>query len=381
MRRPRAALALCVSAASLLVVGPAEAHQHSEEREEPAGQATTCHDVLEGEPAYEVKHSTDPSSDDKVRSGDAIAVRMTWKADDFTDAPLYDILSCVTVEGVLDETLGVHEEDAPNRGEYTHRFTIPAGLPSGAEVCVRGAIAGDGNGYFERNLTDDECLTTVESPETDPAPDPQDCADSPGSPECAEDPDSPECVESPGSPDSPGSQECVEDPDSPECVESPGSPDSPGSQECVEDPESPECVESPGSPECVEDPGSPDCVESPGSPACVEDPGSPDCVESPGSPGCSGSPAPPAAPAPPAPPAPPSVAPETETAPAAEPAPREGPEVGDDKFTRAGTGPATGPQLEKALPKTGSRREVPMGLAGMLIALGGAFVAINPRRR
>lgn len=179
MRRTLKAVAV-VGICGVSLFGFASARAE-EERPEPSGQTTTCQDVLETKPGHEVDQSTDPSDGADVRAGDGISVRMVWDAEDFTDAPLYDVLSCVTVGGVLDETLGVHAQDPPNSGEFAHRLTVPASLPSGTELCVSGAVAGDGNGYFERNVTTDDCFTSVGSPaessplvETPPAPPPAD---------------------------------------------------------------------------------------------------------------------------------------------------------------------------------------------------------------
>src|SRR5688500_8174971 len=104
MRRTRTAM-VCVGICGVAVLGFASADAQEEERPEPAGQSTTCQDVLEGTPGHEVDQSTDPPDGAELRAEDGVSVGMVWDAEDFTDAPLYDVLSCVTVDGVLDEAL------------------------------------------------------------------------------------------------------------------------------------------------------------------------------------------------------------------------------------------------------------------------------------
>lgn len=128
----------------------------------PPGEVpTTCVDVLEGRPGNELRKATDPADGSKVGAGQVVEVRMTWKAEDFTEAPLH-ALDCVTVDDHLEVGLSFEERRAPNDGEFTHRFTVPGSLPAGTRICDRGAVAGDGNGYFERNKSNDVCFTVVE---------------------------------------------------------------------------------------------------------------------------------------------------------------------------------------------------------------------------
>jgi LPXTG-motif cell wall-anchored protein len=130
----------------------------------PPGEVpTTCVDVLEGRAGNELRKATDPPDGSKVGAGQVVEVRMTWKAEDFAEAPLH-ALDCVTVDDHLEVGLSFEERRAPNDGEFTHRFTIPGGLPAGTRICDRGAVAGDGNGYFERNKSNDVCFTVVAAP-------------------------------------------------------------------------------------------------------------------------------------------------------------------------------------------------------------------------
>jgi LPXTG-motif cell wall-anchored protein len=133
---------------------------------------TTCREVLDGDPGHELEKDTDPSDGSDVRAGQVIEVRMTWKANDFTDAPLDVVLDCVTVDGRLDTALSGEERGALNDGEFTHRYTVPDGLPAGTEICDRGGIAGDGRGYFELNKSNDVCFTVVETREEQATPPP-----------------------------------------------------------------------------------------------------------------------------------------------------------------------------------------------------------------
>jgi hypothetical protein len=160
----------CAGIVSLALFGPMDPAA-AEEKVPPTGQETTCADVLAGEGAHEqgFEQATDPSKGSEVRPGDVVEVRMTWKADDFTEAPLYHALGCVTVDGDLNESLSRIEPKAENDGEFTHSFTVPEGLPAGSEICTRGAIAGDGNGYFELNKTNIACFGVVQGQSPPPA--------------------------------------------------------------------------------------------------------------------------------------------------------------------------------------------------------------------
>jgi hypothetical protein len=123
---------------------------------------------------------------------------MTWDATDFADVPLYHALDCVTVDGRLRTGLSLDEHQSPNDGEFTHQFEVPAGLMIGTEICSRGAIAGDGNGYFELNPSNDACFTVVEG-DTPPEPPPV-CEPPPGTP-----PDAPGSCTPPPTPPGPPS--------------------------------------------------------------------------------------------------------------------------------------------------------------------------------
>ncbi|MDQ3946866.1 MAG: hypothetical protein M3357_17255 [Actinomycetota bacterium] len=127
--------------------------------------------MLDGKPGWELKQKTVPADGSVVRSGQLIEVSMTWDDKDFADAPLYHALTCVTVDGRLETALSLVEPDAPNDGDFIHRFAVPDGLPTGTAICSRGAIAGDGNGYFELNPSNDVCFTVAED-RTPPTPQP-----------------------------------------------------------------------------------------------------------------------------------------------------------------------------------------------------------------
>ena len=129
----------------------------------PIRRDTTCATVLEGDRGWELQQETDPADGSHVHPGDDVAVLMTWDETDFADGPLYNTLDCVTVDGALDESLSLVEADPPNDGEFTHNFTVPD-VAAGTEICSRGAVVGDGDGYFELNPSNDVCFTVIEAP-------------------------------------------------------------------------------------------------------------------------------------------------------------------------------------------------------------------------
>lgn len=248
----------CLGVLVVLVVWPLGAAQGANGKSDPGGPDPTCAQVLDGKPGWELKQETVPAAGSEVHANQVIEALMTWDTTDFADAPLYHALDCVTVDGRLRTGLSLDEQQTPNDGEVTHQFEVPAGLMIGTEICSRGAIAGDGNGYFELNPSNDACFTVVES-DTPPEPPPV-CTTPPGTP-----------------PDEPGS--CTPQPP-PVCESPPGTPpDAPGS--CTPQPP-PVCESPPGTPpdasgSCSPPPTPPSVVPPPSPPvtdvgASVEEP-------------------------------------------------------------------------------------------------------------
>jgi hypothetical protein len=187
----------CLGVLVVLVVWPMGAAQGANGKSDPGGPDPTCAQVLDGKPGWELKQETVPAAGSEVQGNDVIEVLMTWDTTDFADAPLYHALDCVTVDGRLRTGLSLDEQQTPNDGEVTHQFEVPAGLMIGTEICSRGAIAGDGNGYFELNPSNDACFTVVESdtpPPTPPGPPPQDTPPTPPALPSAEPPPTPAVV-------------------------------------------------------------------------------------------------------------------------------------------------------------------------------------------
>ncbi len=210
----------CLGVLVVLVVWPLGAAQGANGKSDPGGPDPTCAQVLDGKPGWELKQETTPATGSEVHGNQVIEVLMTWDATDFADAPLYHALDCVTVDGRLRTGLSLDEQQTPNDGEVTHQFEVPAGLMIGTEICSRGAIAGDGNGYFELNPSNDACFTVVEG-DTPPEPPPV-CEPSSGTPPdapggCTPPEPPPVCEPSSGTPpDAPGS-----------CTPPPTPPDTP----------------------------------------------------------------------------------------------------------------------------------------------------------
>ena len=160
----------CAGLVVTLVCWPAGTALADDEGELPGDLDTTCVEVMEGSGAHEVAMETDPADGSTVEGGETITARITWKVDDFADdVPLYATLDCVTIDGRLEEALSADERQAANDGEFTHGYTVPEGLAAGTEICARGAVAGNGRGYFERNKSNDVCFTVAEGQRAAPA--------------------------------------------------------------------------------------------------------------------------------------------------------------------------------------------------------------------
>ena len=164
-----------------LVFWPVGTAWADEEGELPGDVDTTCAEVFENDGDWEVAMVTAPADGATVETGETVTAVVTWPVEDFAgDAPLYATLACVTVGGSIDEALSTNEQAAANDGEFTPSFTVPDGLTPGTELCARAAVVGDGNGYWERNKSNDVCFTVAESsssqlgtlvPPAPPAPD------------------------------------------------------------------------------------------------------------------------------------------------------------------------------------------------------------------
>ncbi|MGH9041460.1 MAG: hypothetical protein ACRDZ3_14645 [Acidimicrobiia bacterium] len=357
---------------AVLLLGPVGGAHGDHGDEPPNHQQTTCTEVLAGDQGWELKQETDPEPDSEVRAGDNIDVRMTWDATDFADGPLYNVLDCVTVDSALDTALSLIDRDAPNDGEFTYRITVPGGLSAGTELCSRGAIAGDGNGYFELNPSNDACFTVAEggTPPEPPGP-PDECApgdddESPPPPDDCAPPE--ECAPGDDSPPPPG--EACDPPD--ECA--PGGDDEspPPSDDCTppdecapgEDgsppPPSDDCA--PPSEECA--PGDDDCT--PPTPPEVCAPGD-DGATPPE--GCTPPPETPRTP-PEETPRPPSNEPPTSTV--DPPSSDVQGTTGEQPGTPEVLGPEVGSVAGDDLPRTGRPERAILVSAGVLLALGGA---------
>jgi hypothetical protein len=149
---------------AFLVCWPVAGAYADEEGDLPGDVDTTCAEVFENDGDWEVAMATDPADGATVMAGETVTAVVTWPVEDFAaDAPLYATLACVTVDGSIDEALTDEDLAAANDGEFTPSFTVPDGLEPGTEICARAAVVGDGNGYWERNKSNDVCFTVAES--------------------------------------------------------------------------------------------------------------------------------------------------------------------------------------------------------------------------
>jgi hypothetical protein len=321
----------CVGVLTVAVLWPMSAAPGAGGKSDPGGPDPTCAQVLDGKPGWELKQKTVPPADSEVHSGQMIEVRMSWDREDFADAPLYHALDCVTVDGRLRTGLSLDERNSPNDGEFTHHFEVPSGLMGGTEICSRGAIAGDGNGYFELNPSNDACFTVAEG-RTPPEPSP--CLPPDETP-----PDSPPVCNPPD--ETP--------PDSPPCAPADETP-----------PDSPPCMPADETP-----PDSPPCAPADETPPIP--------------PGACASPPPQTPPTPPADVPPPSPAVVPPRIPAVVPPPgvESPPQAAGAVDEGTGAGQELGPPVvagavqTPALPRTGRPQRTLALSAGLLLVFGG----------
>jgi hypothetical protein len=338
-----------LGALTVLLLWPGSAAQAEHGQDDPGGPGTTCAQVLDGKPGWELKQETDPPAGGHVHHGDVVEVTMTWDHTDFADQPLYNVLDCVTVGGVLNPDLSLDEADAPNDGEFIHQFIVPEDLAVGIEICSRGAVGGDGNGYFERNPSNDACFHLAEAhtpdecmPPAGEAP-PGDCATPPVV--CAP-------SDTPGTPP----DDCATPPVVCAPSDTPGTPP----DDCATPPH--ECV-----PPAGEAPPA-DCATPPVVCAPSDTPGTPPA-------GCT--PPPPAE----TPPTPPVAEPPPSPTVAAPPAPEPPPVVAGETEERPTAAPPAPAVQGVDLPTTGRSERTPVVSAGLLLALGGAAIIGAVKRR
>ena len=126
----------------------------------------TCVEVGRGEPTGGARKDTAPPDGSTVSPGEQVDVTISWPVEAFAGPELHKVLDCVTVDGRPAPELSAEARLAPNDGDFHHTFTVPAGLPDGAQVCDRGFVSGVGTGgTFSREKTNDVCFTVEETPE------------------------------------------------------------------------------------------------------------------------------------------------------------------------------------------------------------------------
>jgi hypothetical protein len=151
---------------SLALGGPAGATPSH-----PGELTDTCPEVLTGAPTGGVEKVTDPPDGSEVHRGTLVVVTLRWDRDIFAGSVLHKALDCVTVDGTPAEALGIQERDTANDGIFETRFVVPGDLADGTRLCDRGFVSGPGpENTFERQKSNDVCLTVSGDVPTMPAP-------------------------------------------------------------------------------------------------------------------------------------------------------------------------------------------------------------------
>jgi hypothetical protein len=137
-----------------------------------------CDRVIDHEEKGDLEKSTDPPDGSTVQPGQTIHVTITWETDDWDREELHKVLDCVTVDGVLDESLSAGQKPTRNDGVFEHDYTVPAGAPPGTEVCDRAMLTGpdrgeDSEGDFRQDVSNLVCFTVGPPPPPPPAPAPE----------------------------------------------------------------------------------------------------------------------------------------------------------------------------------------------------------------
>jgi LPXTG-motif cell wall-anchored protein len=143
----------------------------------PSPGEDTCEEVLQGAPTGGGHKETDPPDGSSVAPGDEIKVTITWDPATLESPSVDKAFDCVAVDGRPVPELSAEERGRPNDGRFSTRFTVPADLPDGSQVCDRGFVGTVGaGGGFSRHKSNDVCLTVQrpappeESPEARSGP-------------------------------------------------------------------------------------------------------------------------------------------------------------------------------------------------------------------
>jgi hypothetical protein len=114
-----------------------------------------CDRVIRHDKDGDLDKMTDPPDGSTVQPGQAIHVRITWDTDDWNRRLLHKVIDCVTVDGVLDESLSAGQKPTANDGVFEHTYTVPEDAAPGTEICDRAMLTAPG-GKDGKDKDDDE---------------------------------------------------------------------------------------------------------------------------------------------------------------------------------------------------------------------------------
>jgi hypothetical protein len=113
---------------------------------------------------------TTPPDGSTVAPGDTIDVTLRWDERLFDSKVLERALDCVQIDGQPVAGLGLDQRQAPNQGQVTHRYRLPAGLPAGSKVCDQGFVFGPPADVPQRLASNRVCFTVAAPPTTTQPP-------------------------------------------------------------------------------------------------------------------------------------------------------------------------------------------------------------------
>jgi hypothetical protein len=170
-----------------------------------------CDRTIGRQPVGRLAERTTPSAHQTVNPGDTIEVVLVWDVHDWSARRLHKVLDCVAIDGELVQSRQGGESPTDNDGRFSRSYTVPDGVPPGAEICDQAMLSGPSpRGDYDRQISNMVCHTVSGKASAGRPPCRDRCGDGRGCSDCYQKPPSSER----GGADGRGCSDCYEKPPS-----------------------------------------------------------------------------------------------------------------------------------------------------------------------